>query len=74
MDGYHGRFFNARSEKIYLITDGSIEFEVDGVKTTASAGDLFVIPPNLPHSMVGDKVTMVITCSPPFNPVDEKKV
>jgi quercetin dioxygenase-like cupin family protein len=38
------------NEQISLIISGSLEFILDGVSQTVHAGDILVIPANLPHS------------------------
>ena len=38
------------NEQIALILSGSLEFTVAGSKITVRAGELVVIPPNVPHS------------------------
>ena len=38
------------NEQIALILSGALEFTVQGAKITVRAGELIVLPPNVPHS------------------------
>ncbi len=38
------------NEQIALILSGALEFDVQGKKITVRAGELIVLPPNVPHS------------------------
>jgi quercetin dioxygenase-like cupin family protein len=38
------------NEQIALILSGALEFTVQGEKITVRAGELIVLPPNVPHS------------------------
>jgi quercetin dioxygenase-like cupin family protein len=38
------------NEQIALILSGALEFTVNGKKITVRAGELIVLPPNVPHS------------------------
>ena len=40
------------NEQISIILSGSLEFILDGVSQTVQAGDILVIPGNLPHSAI----------------------
>jgi len=40
------------NEQISLIVSGSLEFIIDGVSQTVHAGDILVIPSNIPHSAI----------------------
>jgi len=40
------------NEQISLIVSGSLEFIIDGVSQTVSAGEILIIPANLPHSAI----------------------
>lgn len=39
-------------EQITIILSGSIDFTVDGAPLTLSAGDIALIPPNVPHGAI----------------------
>jgi len=39
-------------EQIGTIIEGSYEFELDGVKRVVRKGDVYVVPPNVPHGAV----------------------
>ena len=41
-----------REEQIGTVVEGSLEFELDGDKRILSKGDVYVIPPNVPHGAV----------------------
>lgn len=40
------------NEQISFIVSGSLEFVIDGVSKTVKAGEILVIPANLPHSAI----------------------
>ena len=37
------------NEQITLMLEGKLRFVIDGVESVVSAGDVMVIPPNVPH-------------------------
>lgn len=39
-------------EQIGTVIEGSYEFELDGVKRVVRRGDVYVVPPNVPHGAV----------------------
>ncbi len=41
-----------REEQIGTVLDGSLEFELAGEKRTIHRGDVYVIPPDIPHGAV----------------------
>jgi quercetin dioxygenase-like cupin family protein len=40
------------NEQLAMILSGALEFTVNGEKITVRAGELIVLPPNVPHSAV----------------------
>jgi len=63
------RHYHARSEKIYLITDGGGVLEVDGESRQVTAGDAVVIPPGAWHELVAgaDGARLLCMCVPPYS-------
>jgi quercetin dioxygenase-like cupin family protein len=41
-----------REEQIGTVLEGSLEFELNGDRRTLRKGDVYVIPPNVPHGAV----------------------
>lgn len=48
--GYPVPLHSHHNEQIVNVLDGEYELTVDGQPHLLSAGDVFVIPPNVPHS------------------------
>ena len=46
------------SEQISIVFEGALKFELEGREVTVRAGEVLVIPPNVPHSAfaLGDTV------------------
>jgi quercetin dioxygenase-like cupin family protein len=63
------RHYHARSEEIYLITDGGGVLEVDGESREVAAGDAVVIPPGAWHELVAgaDGARLLCMCVPPYS-------
>jgi quercetin dioxygenase-like cupin family protein len=63
------RHYHARSEEIYLITDGGGVLEVDGESREVAAGDAVVIPPGAWHELVAgaDGARLLCICVPPYS-------
>jgi quercetin dioxygenase-like cupin family protein len=40
------------NEQITYVLEGALKFEIDGREITVGAGEVLVIPPNVPHSAV----------------------
>jgi quercetin dioxygenase-like cupin family protein len=62
------RHYHARSEEIYLITDGGGTLEVDGEKRDVGVGDAILIPPGAWHELVAGATgaRLLCICSPPY--------
>jgi quercetin dioxygenase-like cupin family protein len=54
------------SEQISLIMEGALKFELEGREITARAGDVLVIPSNVPHSALALEDTVGIDV---FSPI-----
>jgi quercetin dioxygenase-like cupin family protein len=63
------RHYHARSEEIYLITDGCATLEVDGVSQQVGPGDAILIPPGAWHELVAgaDGARLLCMCAPPYS-------
>jgi quercetin dioxygenase-like cupin family protein len=63
------RHYHARSEEIYLITDGGGVLEVDGESREVTAGDAVVISPGAWHELVAgaEGARLLCTCVPPYS-------
>ena len=61
---------NHPHEQIGYIVEGEAEFEIGGEKTILRAGDIFHVPPNVPHAgkVIGDKPLLEIDI---FHPIRE---
>jgi quercetin dioxygenase-like cupin family protein len=62
------RHYHARSEEIYLMTEGGGVLEVDGETRRVAAGDAVLIPPGAPHRLVAgpDGARLLCMCAPPY--------
>ena len=61
------------SEEIYYLTAGTAEMEIDGERTTVTAGDAILIPPGAWHQITatGDApVRLLCACAPPWSAED----
>jgi quercetin dioxygenase-like cupin family protein len=63
------RHYHARSEEIYLITDGGGALEVDGVSRQVGPGDAILIPPGAWHELVAGAhgARLLCMCAPPYS-------
>jgi len=63
------RHYHARSEEIYLITEGDGVLEVDGVTRPVATGDAVVIPPRAWHELVAGAsgARLLCMCVPPYS-------
>jgi quercetin dioxygenase-like cupin family protein len=63
--GAHSAKHQHPEEQIFWILSGSIEFEIDGKRRTCGAGDVGIIPGNIPHeAWVLEDVEMANLFSP----------
>ena len=62
------RHYHARSEEIYLMTEGGGVLEVDGETRQVEAGDAVLIPPGARHQLVAgpEGVRLLCMCAPPY--------
>ena len=63
------RHYHARSEEIYLLTDGGGRLEIDGEAREVASGDAALIPPGAWHELVAgpDGVRLLCMCAPPYS-------
>ena len=66
------RHYHARSEEIYLLTEGDGVLELDGVSREVRAGDAIVIPPGAWHELRAGRAgaRLLCVCSPPYSDDD----
>jgi quercetin dioxygenase-like cupin family protein len=66
------RHYHARSEEIYLITEGGGTLDVDGETRDVRAGDAILIPPGAWHELVAGAsgACLLCMCSPPYSDDD----
>lgn len=56
------------SEQMTVILKGALTFTIDGTQTTVKEGEVFVIPPNVPHAALALEDTVDLDC---FSPLRE---
>jgi len=63
------RHYHARSEEIYLLTDGGGRLEIDGEVCDVVRGDAALIPPGAWHELVAgpDGARLLCMCAPPYS-------
>jgi quercetin dioxygenase-like cupin family protein len=63
------RHYHARSEEIYLLTDGGGRLEIDGDTRDVGPGDAAVIPPGAWHELVAgpEGARLLCMCAPPYS-------
>jgi quercetin dioxygenase-like cupin family protein len=63
------RHYHARTEEIYLLTDGGGRLEVDGLERDVAAGDAVLIPPGAWHQLFAgaDGARLLCMCAPPYS-------
>jgi mannose-6-phosphate isomerase-like protein (cupin superfamily) len=66
------RHYHARTEEIYLLTEGGGRLEIDGETVDVSAGDAALIPPGAWHELVAgpEGARLLCTCVPPYSHED----
>jgi quercetin dioxygenase-like cupin family protein len=66
------RHYHARSEEIYLLTEGGGSLEIDGESREIAAGDAALIPPGAWHELVAgpDGARLLCMCAPPYSDDD----
>lgn len=63
------RHYHARSEEIYLLTDGTGLLEIDGDTREVGPGDAIVISPGAWHQLVAGETgaRLLCVCVPPYS-------
>jgi quercetin dioxygenase-like cupin family protein len=63
------RHYHARTEEIYLLTEGGGVLEVDGDSREVGAGDAILIPPGAWHELrAGPQgARLLCVCAPPYS-------
>jgi quercetin dioxygenase-like cupin family protein len=66
------RHYHARTEEIYLLTDGGGRLEIDGESSEVGAGDAALIPPGAWHELVAGPrgARLLCMCVPPYSHED----
>jgi quercetin dioxygenase-like cupin family protein len=54
------------NEQITYVLEGALQFQIQGQEIVVGAGEMLVIPPNLPHSAVAleDTIDLDVFCPP----------
>lgn len=66
LNGFHGTFINHKSDKNYLILEGTGFVMIDEKKYSVGEGDFVRIPMNVKHSIEG-KMKFALFCNPPYD-------
>ena len=63
------RHYHAKTEEIYLLTEGGGRLEVDGDERDVAPGDAVLIPPGAWHQLVAgaDGARLLCMCAPPYS-------
>jgi len=66
------RHYHARTEEIYLLTEGGGRLEIDGESSEVGAGDAALIPAGAWHELVAgpDGARLLCMCAPPYSHED----
>lgn len=71
VNGYHGKFKNSLSDKMYFVIDGEVNIIADDKEYNLSKGDFLNVAKNSIHEIKGNGKTILI-CNPIFNPEYEE--
>lgn len=71
--GKHGKIKNIKSDRTYFVVEGEGEFVVNDKSISVKAGDVVMIPKNIPLDYNG-KMKLVLVDSPAFDPDAEVKL
>jgi mannose-6-phosphate isomerase-like protein (cupin superfamily) len=71
VSGYHGKFKNSLSDKMYFVIDGEINIIANEKEYNLFKGDFLKISKNTIHEIKGNGKIIVI-CNPIFNPEYEE--
>ena len=63
------RHYHARSEEIYLLTDGGGRLEIEGEAREVASGDAALIPAGAWHELVAgpEGARLLCMCAPPYS-------
>jgi mannose-6-phosphate isomerase-like protein (cupin superfamily) len=71
--GHGTTILQEKSDFIYYVLDGEGSFEIDGAEVPCKAGDLVVVPHGNSFTYTG-RLRMLLTCTPPWSPDQEKVI
>lgn len=67
INGSLGPKINKTFSELFFVITGKLELEIDGVVHVLNEKDMYIIPPNTKHKMLGEQCEVFISCSPQFN-------
>ncbi len=56
--------------ELFFVISGKLQLEVEGVMHELHEKDMYIVPPNTKHKMLGTACEVFIACSPQFNEND----
>jgi len=73
VDGSHGKVKTTKSDRVYLVLEGSGEFIIDGKVIQVEKMDVIIVPKNTPYDYKGKMKLFLVHC-PAFNQDAEAKL
>ena len=67
INGAFGPKINRTFSELFFVISGKLHLEVNDVLHTLTAKDMYIVPPNTKHKILGENCEAFISCSPQFN-------
>lgn len=67
INGTLGPKINRSFSELFFVISGKLEIEVNNTVHILKDKDMYIVPPNTKHKMLGERCEVFISCSPQFN-------
>ncbi len=72
INGSLGPKINKSFTELFFVISGKLQLEIEGVIHELHEKDMYIVPPNTKHKILGTACEVFIACSPQFNENDVK--
>lgn len=67
INGPFGPKINKTFTELFFVVAGTLKIEMNNTVHELNSKDLFIVPPNTKHKILGDTCEVFIACTPQFN-------